>query len=187
MAQQVNAYFGVGTAQDSSTGQAIDTFGVGVPFGTPRLGGAFLDVGGSFMATPHYGVGANLSWRAAQGNYAGLNYRPFFYDVNGIWQPIKSKRFVPEIQAGIGGVKLNFTENQTLCDQFIGCSTFNVGAESSNHFQAHFGVAARFYATPHVFVRPAVDAHWVNNFFQFGSNWAPEYTIGVGYSFGGEQ
>jgi hypothetical protein len=26
----------------------------------------------------------------------------------------------------------------------------------------------------------------VNNFFQFGSNRVPEYTFGVGYSFGGE-
>ena len=47
--------------------------------------------------------------------------------------------------------------------------------------------AARLYATPHIFLRPAVDVHWVNNFFQFGSNWVPEYTMGVGYSFGGEK
>jgi hypothetical protein len=26
----------------------------------------------------------------------------------------------------------------------------------------------------------------VNDFFQFGSNWVPEYTMGLGYSFGGE-
>jgi hypothetical protein len=46
--------------------------------------------------------------------------------------------------------------------------------------------AVRLYATPHIFVRPAVDVHWVNNNFQFGSNWVPQYSIGVGYSFGGE-
>ena len=187
MAQQANAYFGVGTAHADSNGQAIDTFGTGTGLATPKLTGTFLDVGGSFLVTPHFGVGANLSWRASQGNYAGLNYRPFFYDFNGIWQPVKSKRFVPELQAGIGGVKVNFSENQTLCDQFAGCSTFNVGSESSSHFQTHFGVAARLYATPRIFVRPAVDVHWVNNFFQFGSNWVPEYSVGVGYSFGGEQ
>jgi len=96
-------------------------------------------------------------------------------------------KFVPEIQAGIGGVAVNFNENTTLCDQFAGCTTFNLGSERSTHFQTHFGVAARIYATPHIFFRPAVDAHWVNNFFQFGSNWVPEYTIGIGYSIGGEQ
>ena len=52
--------------------------------------------------------------------------------------------------------------------------------------RVHFAVAARIYATPHIFFRPAVDVHWVNNFFQFGSNWVPEYTMGLGYSFGGE-
>jgi hypothetical protein len=47
-------------------------------------------------------------------------------------------------------------------------------------------VAVRIYATSHIFFRPAVDGHWVNNFFQFGSNWVPEYSLGVGYSLGGE-
>ena len=53
-------------------------------------------------------------------------------------------------------------------------------------FPGHFAVAARLYVTPHMFVRPAVDAHSVNNFFQFGNNWVPQYSIGVGYSVGGE-
>jgi len=46
--------------------------------------------------------------------------------------------------------------------------------------------AVRICATSHLFFRPAVDVHYVNNFFQFGSNRVPEYTFGVGYSFGGE-
>lgn len=183
---QANVYFGVGTATDSSNSQSIDVFGIGNFQNTPKMTGAFLDAGGSLMITPHFGAGANLSWRASQGYYAGVNYRPFFYDFNGIWQPVKTKRFVPEVQAGIGGVRVGFSANQTACDQLIGCQTFNAGSENSSHFQAHFGVAARFYATPHIFFRPAVDAHWVNNFFQFGSNWVPEYTMSVGYSFGGE-
>lgn len=183
---QANVYFGVGAATDSSNGQAIDVFGTGNFLNTPKMTGTFLNVGGSLMLTPHFGAGANLSWRAGQGEYAGLNYRPFFYDFNGIWQPLKTKRFVPEVQAGLGGVRVGFSANQTACDQLVGCQTFNAGTESSSHFQTHFGVAARIYATPHIFLRPAVDAHWVNNFFQFGSNWVPEYSLGVGYSFGGE-
>jgi len=186
-AQQANVFIGAGTAIDSSSHQAIDTFGTGDFINTPRLGGLFLNLGGSFMFTNHFGAGAEINWRAGQGDYVGLNYRPIFYDFNGIWQPIKTKRFVPEIQAGLGGVAVNFSANQTQCDQFAGCNTFNIGSESSTHFQTHFGVAARLYATPHIFIRPAVDVHWVNNFFQFGSGWVPEYTIGVGYSIGGEQ
>lgn len=184
-APQANVYFGVGTATDSSNGQTINPLGFGY-YNTPSMTGAFLDAGGSLMITPHWGAGADFSWRASQGGYAGLNYRPFFYDFNGIWQPVKTKRFVPEVWGGLGGVRVGFTLNQSACDQLVGCQTFNAGYETSSHFQVDFGVGARLYATPHLFFRPAVQAHWVNNFFQFGSNWVPEYTMSVGYSFGGE-
>jgi hypothetical protein len=150
------------------------------------MGGLFGDVGGSFFLTKHLGVGAELNWRGSQGAYAGLKYRPLFYDFNGIWQPVKTARFVPEIQGGVGGVNLRYYYNSQYCDQFTGCTTSNSFLESSNHFQVHLGAALRMYVTPHVFVRPAVDAHYVNNFFQFGNNWVPEYSIGVGYSFGNE-
>ena len=66
------------------------------------------------MLTPHFGAGAEINWRAGQGDYAGVNYRPIFYDFNGIWQPIKTKRFVPEIQAGIGGVAVHFNANTNV-------------------------------------------------------------------------
>jgi hypothetical protein len=185
---QVNTYVGLGTVTDSSNGQALDLFGTGTPLNTPRLTGLFATVGGGVMLTPHWGAGAEINWRAGQGDYAGVNYRPIFYDFNGIWQPLKTKRFVPEIQGGIGGVAVHFNANTQNCaDPLVGCQSINLGSESSNHFQAHFAVAARIYATSHIFFRPAVDVHWVNDFFQFGSNWVPEYTMGVGYSFGGEK
>jgi hypothetical protein len=183
---QANAYFGLGTATADSNGQAIDPFGIGRTFNTPRLTGLFADVGGSLMLTPHFGAGAQISWRAGEGNYAGLNYRPMFYDFNAIWQPVKTRHFVPELQAGLGGARLRFSANTQQCDQLVGCSTVSLGEESSNHFATHVAAAVRLYATPHIFVRPAVDVHWVNNNFQFGSNWVPQYSIGVGYSFGGE-
>lgn len=185
MAQQGNVYIGLGTAQDSSNGETINPLGIGY-YTTPKLTGLFATVGGGFMVTNHFGAGAEINWRAGTGDYAGLNYRPVFYDFNGIWQPIKTKRFVPEVQAGIGGVHLGFSANQTLCDQIVGCSTVSLGSESSSHFQVHLALAARLYVTPHIFLRPAVDAHFVNNFFQFGSDWVPEYTLGLGYSFGGQ-
>ena len=186
MAQGVNVYFGVGTAIDSSSNQQIDTFGTGSPFTTPKLGGAFPDIGASVMFTKHFGVGADVSWRASHGAYAGLLYRPVFYNFDGIWQPVSTKRFVPEIRAGLGGMHMGFSFNQTNCDPFGGCQTSNESVESSSHFQGHFAAAARFYVTDHVFVRPAVDTHVVSNLFQFGSNFVPEYSLGIGYSFGRE-
>jgi hypothetical protein len=132
-------------------------------------------VGGDLMFMPHFGVGAESSFRMSQGAYAGLKYRPTFYDFNGIWQPFSgSKRIVPEFQAGLGGVNLKFYYSQQYCDIFAGCSTSNSYLESSNHFQLHLSAGVKFYVTHSFFIRPQVDAHWVNNFFQFGSSWVPE-------------
>jgi len=183
---QTNVYFGLGTATDGSNGQAIDPLGTGTLLNTPKMTGLFATVGGSLMLTNHFGAGAQFSWRPSTGDYAGVSYRPSFYDFNAIWQPVKTKRVVPELQAGIGGARLGFSATGQSCDPLVGCSNVNLGSESSSHFQTHLAAAARLYITPRIFVRPAIDAHHVNNFFQFGSNWVPEYTLGVGYSFGGE-
>lgn len=180
----LDAYFGVGTMQASSTNQLVDTYSTGTLFGTPKLTGTFGKAGADFMLTPHFGVGGEADFRFSQGPYAGLTYRPTFYDFYGIWEPIKGKRIVPQFDAGLGAVHLSFFEPSSYCDQFAGCSSSNSYVESSTHFQTHLGVGVNFYLTPHVFLRPQVDAHWVNNFFQFGQSWIPEYSVAVGYRFG---
>lgn len=183
-AQTASAYFGLGTAVNSSTGQPIDTFGDGTLFNTPRMGGLFETLGGDFMFRSHLGAGFETSFRS-QSNYAGINYRPLFYDFNAIYEPTSSSgRIVPEFQAGLGGANLRFYVNQSSCDAFGGCSSANYYVESSNHFQAHFSGGVRLYVRGGFFIRPQVDVHWVNNFFQFGSSWVPEYSAAVGYTFG---
>jgi outer membrane protein W len=182
----IDVFAGVGTAMDSSSNQRIDTFGIGVPFTTPSMAGSFGKFGADVMFKPWLGIGAETDFRFSQGAYAGLNYRPLFYDFNVIWMPTahRFKRVVPELQAGIGGTKISFYENQSYCDAFAGCSSSNTQVESSNHFQTHLEAGVRFYATQHLFIRPQVDAHYVNNFFQFGSNWVPEYGASLGWTFG---
>jgi hypothetical protein len=180
----INVYFGMGTATDSSSGRQIDTFNTGSPFTTPKMTGLFGDVGASLMLTHHYGIGGDLNWRFTQGAYAGLNYRPLFYDIDGIYQPVRTKHVDPELRLGLGGASVRYSINQSSCDQFTGCSSSNQFLESSNHFQVHGAAAARIYATDHIFVRPAFDLRYVNNFSQFGHNWVPEYSLGVGWSFG---
>ncbi len=181
----LSVFFGVGTATDNSSGQLIDTFNTGNPFTSPRLGGTFGKAGGDIMLTSHFGVGAETDFRFSQGSYAGLAYRPVFYDFNAIWVPtFRFKRVVPELQAGLGGANLKFYYPQSYCDAFAGCSSSNSFIESSNHLQVHLEAGIRFYVTPHVFIRPQIDAHYVNNFFQFGDNWVPEYGASIGWSFG---
>ena len=186
-AQGVDAFFGLGTAMDKSNGQAIDTFGTGTIYNTPRMGGLFATTGGSLMITPHYGFGGEVSFRTSQGGYAGLKYRPIFYDFNGIYHPMGTRRLVPEIQAGLGAVNLRFYQNQQACDVFAGCSNSNLFVESSNHFQLHFGAGLKYYVRGQLFVQPRFDLHWVNNFFQFGNNLVPEYSVALGYTFGAQR
>jgi hypothetical protein len=184
MAQSANVYFALGTATDSSSNRLIDTFGDGVLYRTPDMNGVFPKLGATLMLTPHLGFGADVSWRAARADYAGLLYRPSFYNFDAVWTPIATSHFEPEIHGGIGGMKLGFSYKQTSCDPFTGCQTSDQSLESSSHFQWHLGAAARIYATDHVFVRPAIDFHYVHNLFQFGRNSVPEYSLGIGYSFG---
>jgi hypothetical protein len=182
---EVDVSVGLGTAQDKSNGQMIDPLGTGTLSSTGSINGLFMKIGGDVMFKPSFGAGFETSFRPAQGDYAGLGFRPLFYDFNGVYKPpVKSKRFVPELQAGIGGVDLKFYANQSLCNSLTGCSSSNVFLTSANHFQVHLGGGLRYYVTDHIFVRPEVDAHWVNNFTQFGRSWVPEYGVSVGYTLG---
>jgi outer membrane protein with beta-barrel domain len=184
-AQGGSVYFGVGTAMDSSSNQSVDTFGTGNPFTTPKLTGSFGTIGAEAMFRSYLGFGGEASFRFRQGRYAGLNYRPTFYDFNAIFMPFpKSTRVVPEFQAGLGGAKLSFYYSQQFCSIFAGCQTSNGYLLSSNHFQLHAGAGVRFYITSHTFIRPQADLHYVTNFFQFGRNRVPEYSVAIGYTFG---
>jgi len=182
----LDVFFGAGTMSADSSGQSLDVLGTGTFYNTPRLGGAFGKAGADFMITPHFGVGAETDFRFAQGSYTSLNYRPTFYDFNGIWTPTVRgfKRVVPELEGGLGVAHIGFYYPSSYCDQLVGCSSSNTFVEGSNHFQVHLAAGVRFYATSHLFVRPQVDAHYVNNFFQFGQNWVPEYGASLGWSFG---
>lgn len=179
-AQEVAAYLGFGGAYDSSNGAKIDTFSDGTLHDTPSLDGVFGHIGASVFLNKFAGVGGEISWALFQSDYAGIQYRPTFYTFDAILRPPKvgTKRFVPEFRAGIGGARLHFFPNDDLsCAQVPGCP-------SSDHFQVHFAAAARWYMTSHLYLRPAVDVHYVNNLTEFGSNWVPQYSVGIGYSLG---
>jgi hypothetical protein len=181
----LDVHAGASTALDSSSGQLIDTFGDGTLYGTPKLRGTHMNFGATVMFTQHFGFGGEFAFHPAKSDYAGLQYRPIFYDFNAIWQPTqRSKRVVPELQAGIGGVNLRYYYSQQACDAFTGCSNYSSYVAGSKHFQGHFGAGVRLYVTGHLYVKPQVDLHLVNNFFQFGSNLMPQYGVSVGYTFG---
>ena len=180
-AQQVDAYLGVSTARDGSAGQSIETFSDGTLYSTPSLGGVYTDFGATVFFSRQFGVGWDASWRSDH-DYAGLQFRPKFNSFDAVFQParLRTERIVPEFRAGLGFASVNFDyDDPVSCSQVPGCP-------SSHHFLGDAGVAARLYVTHHIFVRPAVNVQYVKNFYLFGSNWVPRYSVSVGYSFGRE-
>jgi len=184
-AQSFEAHMGASGANAKSSGLSIDTFGDNTFYSSPSLDGTFMNIGASLMLTPHYGFGGELSFKPGKSDYAGLEYRPLFWDFNGIVHPITaSKRLVPEIQGGLGGVNLRFYYPSAGCNVFAGCNSQNLYLQSSNHFQVHAGVGLAVFVTDHLFLQPKLEVHYVRDFFQFGTNWVPQYGINVGYRFG---
>ena len=179
-AQQVDAYFGMGTAQAKSNGQPLDT--ADGPAKAPRLTGPFADLGINVFLNRQFGVGWAASWRWSSGDYGDLKYDTTFQTFDAIFQPsaLHTRRVAPEIRAGIGFDKVHFQfDNPAPCDQVSGCP-------DSHFFLAHMAGAARLYFNDHIFVRPALDVCYLRNFHLCGSNWVPRYSFSIGYSFGKE-
>ena len=180
----LDVHLGVAGVNDKSTGVSVDTFGDGNLYNTSALNGVFLNFGAGAMFTKHFGFGGEFALKPGKTDYAGLQYRPIFYDFNAIVHPVTvSKRVVPELQAGLGGVNLKFYESQQSCN-IVGCTNSSSFVQSANHFQLHAGVGVSFFVTNNIYVRPQFDLHWVRNFSQFNSNLVPQYGVSVGYRFG---
>ncbi|HEY2646451.1 MAG TPA: hypothetical protein VGI34_05735 [Candidatus Acidoferrales bacterium] len=193
-AQGVSAYFGLGTATDGrATGagcapqQVFDEVTLSCET-APTIGGVFGVFGGDFMILPHLGFNGEYAFRFAQASYlpaAGLNARPSFYDFNAVYEPISGDaRIVPVIEGGIGGSRLSLYFNQSQCVTSV-CSNSSQVVATSNHFQLHGAVGVKLYIHSDIFIKPQFDLHWVNHLNQqYSSNFVPQYTVSIGYSFG---
>jgi hypothetical protein len=214
-AQNFSAYFGGGSATDGQNkvlcadsqlpGETASCFDAGlgaqVPnaalgYGPgelgPSMGGAFGTFGAQFMIKSHLWISGEYAFRFARADYApaaGVTYRPGFYDFNAVYVPLtgNDRRFIPEFQAGLGGASLKFYETESGCLlSTTACASISQYIASSNHFQLHFSGAVKIYFKGNLFLRPAFDLHWVNNLTnEFNSSIVPQYTVAVGYTFGG--
>jgi len=153
---------------------------------TPSLGGFFLGFGGDIMFKEHFGAGVEANFQPGHSSFGPFNYRQTFYDFNGIYEPIITKRVIVQLQAGIGGARTSF--GFTPPASCVACSTGAEPVGSQGHFQIHLGAGVQFAVTEHIFLRPEFDVHYVpglsNQPLGFGSDWVPEATIAVGYHFG---
>ncbi len=191
-AQQFDAAFGLGTLSAPSASSAS-----GNHFPQSIGGGTFLAFSGDYLLKRHFGVGAEVAWRATQNGSAAaascdvfsgictnIPFRPIFYDFNGVYAPPLGKRAAVELQAGIGAQSVRFyTSNLTgvlNCSSFSGCTDYT----SSTHFMGHFGGGIRLYPVGNVFIRPEVNLYLVNNNVEFSSAHSVRYGVSIGYSFG---
>jgi len=195
---------GFGAAQDKSLGSVdINTLNP-CPSGdttcatTASLNNFMLGFGANLMLWNHFGVGGDVMVQPARQNYltfqqansatgqAGdiLQSRVTFYEFNGIYQPVSSKKALLQLIGGIGGANVKFYEQVSQSSTVLGNSVQSQYAGSSNHFSVHGGLGVQIYVTDHVFIRPQFDVHYVTNFSQFGRNIVTSEMVWIGYSLG---
>jgi hypothetical protein len=192
-AQGFSPYFGLGSAHDSAGTSAgcpskflFDDF-TNFCEPAPTIGGVFGVFGADFMLRPKFGINGEYAFRFAQADYlplAGLKYRPGFYDFNAVYQPLSGKRVVPVVEGGIGGARIALYFTQSASVTGIN-STVTQFFASANHFQVHGAFGVKLYVKGNMFIKPQFDIHYVPHLTdQFGSDWVPQYTVAVGYTFG---
>jgi hypothetical protein len=199
--------FGFGAAQDKANSVGIDTNSFlacnsstlsGACAQTSSLSSFMIGIGGNLMLWKHFGVGVNAQIEPSQAKYTtletanaaqgipeiDLKTRVTFYQFDGTYQPISSKKANLQLIGGFGGANVKFYESQSSTGSLLGNFNQSQYASSSNHFQVHAGVGVQVYVSGNIFVRPQFDIHYVPNFIQFGRNVVTEETFWIGYSFG---
>ena len=187
----VDVNLGFGTNHAKASGNGIDqNTGLACTTGStcllsPSLSGFFMGFGGGVMLSKHLGFGAQAVLQPAKQDYAGLQARQTFYDVNAIYAPVNEKKVAVRLEGGIGGAKTSFSITQSSCVGTAVCSTQSQPVGNSTHFQIHMGAGVQLFVTEHIFIRPQFDLRYVPNFTtQYGSNWVPGGMVWIGYSLG---
>ncbi|HTW65734.1 MAG TPA: hypothetical protein VME17_14000 [Bryobacteraceae bacterium] len=189
---------GFGSAWDSANPGGIDNTNSLNAFGSctpnsldanceslPKLNGFFLGFGGDLMLYKHLGAGFQATLQPTLSNYGPLQYRQAFYDFDGIYAPINSKRVSLRFEGGVGAAHTGFSINQSGCVGTAVCSSYSEPVGTTNHFAVNVGVSVQLFVTEHIFIRPEYDYHYVPGLTnQFGSDSVSEAMVWVGYSFG---
>lgn len=196
---------GVGAIQDKANSTQVDqnlgpctTGDIYTPcVSTPALSGVTIGFGGDLMLRKKFGVGAEVAFQPAKATYVNLNAsaaanglntlavqsRMTLFDVNGIFQPVNTKKVALKLEGGIGGANLKFYESGSS-SSVLGSQNMSQFLSSANHFQVHGGVGVQIYLTDHIYIRPEFDVHYVHNLTQFGSNVVTSEMVWLGYSWG---
>jgi Outer membrane protein beta-barrel domain len=173
-AQQADVAFGISTVSAPSAADAT-----GNHFPQSLDGGTYVGFSGDYLIKNNFGFGGEISWRASQGNYADIvNYRPIFWDFNGVYAPPLGDHAALDLQAGIGALSTRYYTG-------INCTSFScTNYTSSNHFMGHFMAGIKLYPHGGFFIRPEANLYLVNNNIDYSSARALRYGVSIGYTFG---
>lgn len=149
-----------------------------------QKGGTYPSISVNMLLHNRFGLNAETSWKYKRETYNGYeSYRPFFTDVNALFQPKLSKKFGLDFTGGIG-VESNrfYLPGTQSCGAVAGTCYV-----SSNHFMEQLGAGFHYYVwhhVPHIFVRPEIHYYRIQNNYEFHSDNVFRATVSIGYRFG---
>lgn len=175
-AQKVDLAFGVSTV-DAPGASSADSNHAPVSL----TGGTYPGFSGDVLFWHNLGIGAEIYWKAGQGNYGGdptLPFRPIFLDFDAVYSPKLASHTYLELDGGIGAL-----DTRIYCQ---GCGNgYNTNYSSDKHFMGDFGAGLKLYPKGGFFVRPEAKIYLVNNNLNFSSARITRYGLSIGYTFGG--
>ena len=170
-----------------STLEAFSANNDSVNFRQPQeKGGTYYSVSGDYVGFKKRRLGINVetAWRSKQTSYPfnGESYRPFFTDVNALYQPRIGKKFGLDVMAGVGiaTTRFNLPPVSSCSTAAGGCINYT----NSNHFMEHLGFGVRYYFFRSFFARPEVHYYHIQNNVQFYSPNVFRVGASIGYTFG---
>jgi len=175
-AQQVDVAFGAAILLSTKNPNASEAF---LP--PPEKGGLYPSFSFDRIFKNHYGYSGEIATVYKDQVYNGFQeYRPIFYDVNGVYTYHLRKRMNADFMAGIGGERVLFYSPSGTCSFSAGCNTHL----DANHLLFHLGADVRYTVWRHFFVRPEAHLYHIVNNVEFHSDNVLRVGASIGYTFG---
>lgn len=128
----------------------------------------------------HFGYSAEVVTSYHRPVYNGFQeYRPFLYDLNGVFARHVAKRMTVDFLGGAGGQTVVFYNQYFGCGFPGGCTP----RVNSTHFLLHAGAGLRYTLWRHIFVRPEANYYYIINNKDFHSDNVLRLGVSFGYTF----
>jgi len=175
-AQQVDVAVGVGILLSTKNTNASEVY---LP--PPEKGGLYPGFSIDRILKNHFGYSAEIATSYKQLLYNGYQeYRPIFYDLNGVYSRHLRSRMDADLMAGVGGERVLFYSPSGNCSFSAGCAT----TLNSNHLLVDLAGDIRYRVWRHFFVRPEAHLYHIVNNVEFHSDNVLRVGGSFGYTFG---